>query len=99
MKDYPAQIPLILQALRIGEVGIGAIPNEVLVEIGLEIKEKSPFPKSFVISIANGSYGYLPPVNQHKLGGYETWRGTNNLEIEAAPRIANTILGLRKAGG
>ena len=44
-------------------------------EIGLEIKEKSPFERTFLIGLANGGYGYLPPPNQHKLGGYETWLG------------------------
>ena len=94
MRNYPPRIPLILQALRVGDVGIGAIPNEVFVEIGLEIRQKSPFPTTFTISLANGSYGYLPTVEQHKLGGYETWRGTNILEIEAAPKIVDTVLGL-----
>ena len=94
MKDYPPRIPLILQALRIGDVGIGAIPNEVFVEIGLDIRQKSPFPTTFTISLANGSYGYLPTVEHHKLGGYETWRGTNILEIEASPKIVDTVVGL-----
>ena len=97
MRNYPPQIPLILQALRIGDVGIGAIPNEVFVEIGLEIRQKSPFPATFTISQANGSYGYLPTVEHHKLGGYETWRGTNILEIEAAPKIVETVIGLLRS--
>jgi len=94
MKDNPPRMPLILQALRIGEVGIAAIPSEVFVEIGLEIKKRSPFPRTFTISLANGSYGYLPTVEQHKLGGYETWLGTNRLEIEAAPKILAALLEL-----
>ena len=38
-----------------------------------EIKAKSPAPRTFLIELANGSYGYLPPPNQVELGGYETW--------------------------
>jgi len=53
------------------------MPFEVLVEIGMEIKEKSPFPRTLIIELANGGYGYLPPPHQHKLGGYETWLGTS----------------------
>ncbi|MGH9631079.1 MAG: hypothetical protein ACRD7E_22455 [Bryobacteraceae bacterium] len=94
MKDYPAQIPLILQALRIGDLGIAAIPAEVFVEIGLEIRKRSPFQQTFTISLANGAYGYLPTVEQHKLGGYETWRGSNRLEIEAAPKIVQALINL-----
>ena len=35
------------------------MPFEVLVEIGLEIKKKSPFERTFLISLANGGYGYF----------------------------------------
>ena len=94
MKDWPREIPLILQALRIGDVGIAAIPNEVFVEIGLEIRKRSPFKPSFTIELANGWYGYLPTAEQHKLGGYETWRGTNLLEVQAAPKIVDGIVDL-----
>jgi hypothetical protein len=94
MKDWPRQIPLLLQALRIGDAGIAAIPNEVFVEIGLEIRKRSTLKPTFTIELANGWYGYLPTTQQHKLGGYETWRGTNILEIEAAPKIVDGVLDL-----
>ncbi|MGH9341941.1 MAG: neutral/alkaline non-lysosomal ceramidase N-terminal domain-containing protein [Acidobacteriota bacterium] len=94
MAELPPSIPVIVQALRIGDVGIAAIPNEVFVEIGLEIKERSPLKPAFTISLANGSYGYLPTVKHHELGGYETWRGTNRLEIQAAPKIVEALLQL-----
>lgn len=94
MADYPKSGRLVLQAIRVGEVGIGTIPTEVFVEIGLEIKKRSPFQPSFVVSLAHGYFGYLPTVQQHKLGGYETWLGTNRLEIEAAPKIVEKLLKL-----
>jgi len=68
---------VIIQAIRIGDQAIVSMPFEVLVEIGMEIKEKSPFPQTLIIELANGGYGYLPPPHQHKLGGYETWLGTS----------------------
>jgi hypothetical protein len=94
MKDWPREIPYVLQSLRIGDVGIAAIPNEVFVEIGLEIRKRSPLKPTFTIELANGAYGYLPTAEQHKLGGYETWRGTNVLETQAAPKIVAGILDL-----
>lgn len=81
-----------LQAFRIGDMGIAAIPAEVFVEIGLEIKERSPFSKAFTLSLANGYEGYLPMAEQHELGGYETWTGTNRLEIEASSKIVDTLM-------
>lgn len=92
INERPATLPLPLQVLRVGDVGITTIPCEVFVEIGLEMKRRSPFKPSFTVSIAHGYYGYLPTVEQHKLGGYETWLGTNQLEIEAAPKIVSALL-------
>ncbi|MGH9160395.1 MAG: neutral/alkaline non-lysosomal ceramidase N-terminal domain-containing protein, partial [Vicinamibacteraceae bacterium] len=78
LSEYPARVPVILQALRIGTLVIGAIPCEVFVEIGLELKKKSPFPHTFTTSLANGYNGYLPPPEHHELGGYETWRARSS---------------------
>lgn len=94
LHESPDQISVILQTFRIGDLGIATIPFEVFAEIGLEIKEKSPFGRTFTISLANGSYGYLPSERQHALGGYETWLGTNCVEIQAAPKIVRTLLSM-----
>jgi hypothetical protein len=81
--------------LRIGDLAIAAIPCEVFVEIGLAIKQKSPFQQTFTIELANGCNGYLPTPEQHRLGGYETWRARSSyLEIEAAPKIFETVMDL-----
>ena len=84
-----------LQALRIGDLGISAIPNEVFAITGLKLKAQSPLRTTFNIELANGSEGYIPPPEQHKLGGYTTWPArTAALEIEAEPRIVETVLTL-----
>ena len=88
---------MILQAFRIGDLGVCAMPFEVFVEIGLEIKAESPLGQTFVISHANGSYGYLPTAEQHKLGGYETWMGTNTVEFDAASKIVDRLLAMFKS--
>lgn len=95
MKDYPKAVPLIIQALRIGDLAIGAIPCEVFAETGLAIKQQSPFKPTFTIELADGCNGYLPTPPQHKLGGYETWRARSSyLETEAAPKIFDTLMRL-----
>jgi len=85
---------LILQAIRIGDVGIASIPCEVFVEIGLAIKDRSPLETTFTIELANGWNRYLPTPRQHRLGGYETWLGTNMLEIRASEKIEGVVLDL-----
>ena len=94
MDKWPETIDVIMQTFRIGDLGVAAIPFEVFTEIGLEIKARSPFKSSFTIELANGSYGYLPSPEQHQLGGYETWLGTNKVEKEASRKIVTEILNL-----
>lgn len=92
LSHYPDQVPLIIQAFRVGDLAIPAIPCEVFVEIGLELKAKSPFKSTFTVSLANGYNGYLPTPKHHALGGYETWRARSSyLETEASPKITATI--------
>jgi hypothetical protein len=63
--------------------------------IELAIKQQSPFKQTFTIELANGCNDYLPTPEQHKLGGYETWRARSSyLETEAAPRIFNILMAL-----
>jgi hypothetical protein len=84
-----------LQAIRIGELGITAIPNEVFALTGLKIKEQSPLQPTFNIELANGADGYIPPPEQHKFGGYTTWPArTAGLSVEAEPKIVETLLTL-----
>jgi neutral ceramidase len=94
LKDAPDEIRVPLQAMRIGNLGIAAVPFETFAETGLELKDQSPFGQTFTIELANGSFGYLPTPEQHRLGGYETWLGTNYVEKEASMRIVRAILDL-----
>lgn len=95
MNDFPAQVPVILQAMRIGDLAITAIPCEVFVEIGLELKKKSPLKPTFIIELANGYNGYLPTPAQHRLGGDETWRAKSSyLEVGASEKITTKLLAL-----
>ena len=93
MWDYPATVNAKLQAIRIGGLGITSIPCEVFVEIGLELKRKSPLKSLFTIELANGYNGYLPTAEHHKLGGYETWRARSAyLAEDSAAKITTTLL-------
>lgn len=95
LADHPPTVKLKLQAIRVGELGVAAIPCEVFVEIGLKIKKESPLKPTFTIELANGYNGYLPTPEQHRLGGYETWRARSSyLAVDASPKITATVLEL-----
>ncbi|MDE2817644.1 MAG: hypothetical protein OXM03_07885 [Chloroflexota bacterium] len=79
-----AQMPLShsapVQALRLGDASIVALPGEIFVEFGLNIKQQSPASPQFVVSLANGYIGYVctdKALTEH--GGYETWAGYSSL--------------------
>lgn len=86
---------LLLQVLRIGDLGIAAIPNEVFGITGLKLKAQSPLQPLINMELANGAEGYIPPPEQHQLGGYTTWPArTAGLDVEAEPKIVAAILEL-----
>ncbi len=87
------QTEIVVQAVRVGEIGIATTPNETYAISGLKIKAASPLPYSMVIELANGGDGYIPPPEMHAWGGYNTWAARSaGLEINAEPIIADAAI-------
>lgn len=86
------QLTVQIQAIRIGDFAVCGIPFETFVEIGLDLKKRSPFKQTMVIGLANGRHGYLPTLEQHPLGGYETWIGTNQVQEDTSVILTNHLL-------
>lgn len=74
----PETLTVPVRAIRIGDFAVCGIPFEVFVEIGLDLKKRSPFPQNMVIGLA--------------LGGCETWIGTNPVQEEASVILTNHLL-------
>ena len=53
------------------DLAIASLPGEPFTEIGLSIKRRSPFSKTFVVTLAQGTCGYVPLKECFKRGGYE----------------------------
>jgi neutral ceramidase len=64
-----------LQVMVIGEVALVGVPAELFTQLGLDIKNRSPFRHTYVAELANDWIGYLPNLEGHKLGGYQVWTG------------------------
>ena len=47
-----------------------------------------------MVELTHGYFGYLPTPRHHKLGGYETWLGTNRLEVEASDKMLAELLAM-----
>jgi hypothetical protein len=82
-----------VQVLRIGEIALAGLPGEVFVEYGLKIKKESPFPRTFVIGLANDWIGYVPTARAFQEGGYEpTPARSSQLAEEAGEVIVEAAL-------
>ena len=61
---------------------------------GLKLKARSPLQPTFNMEPGTGE-GYIPPPEQHALGGYTTWPArTAGLAVDAEPQIVAALLGL-----
>lgn len=96
MAEHPETAAVPVQVLRIGDVCLGTMPCEVFCQIGLEFKERNPLKPAFMVSLNHGYFGYLPTPEQHRLGGYETWLGTNRLEPQASEKLLANLLEMAK---
>ena len=61
-----------IQAFRIGDIALVAVPGEPFVEAQLRIKLASPAAFTFMGHMSNGYVGYLPTIEAFRHGGYET---------------------------
>jgi hypothetical protein len=53
-------VPAPVTILRLDDAAIVGWPAEVFVELGLEQRQRSPFPLTFVATFANDDVGYIP---------------------------------------
>jgi len=88
------------QAIQIGPAVFLGNPAEMFTTHGLEIKERSPFPFTYVVELANGCVGYTPPREAFGPGGggLETRLSEyRNLEPTAGRQIVEASLRLARS--
>lgn len=90
-------LPLEIQAVRLGDdVALVTMPGEIFVELGLAIKQGSPFRTTLVIELANDYSGYTPTQEGFAQGGYEAVNsrvapGGGEMMVEAALRLLGAL--------
>ncbi|MFA6568525.1 MAG: hypothetical protein WCS96_09960 [Victivallales bacterium] len=60
-----------VQGIKIGDCVLISSPAEVLVEVGLNVKEASPYKHTFMAAFSNGYMHYGPLAADYDKGGYE----------------------------
>lgn len=80
-----------------GDVALVGCNIEPFCEIGMSIKEQSPFPLTFVCGYTNGRMAYMPTADEWSKGGYEVENspfGQNAAEV-LQRNILEVMRGLR----
>jgi len=81
--------------VRIGDIALVGVPAEYFTQLGLDIKNRSPFRHTIIAELANDWIGYLPNLEGHKLGGYQVWTGHHSYaEPGTGERIAELAVEL-----
>jgi hypothetical protein len=60
-----------VQAITAGPVAFVSIPGELFVELGRDIQRQSPYPFTFVVTLANDGGNYIPTREAFEQGAYE----------------------------
>jgi len=94
LRDQNAtSVQTVLQTLRIGDLAVAAVPGEYFCALGLDIKERSPFPRTVVAELANDYVGYIPTRSAFAHGGYETFNArSSKVAAGEGERIANVCV-------
>jgi len=89
-----SSVPAEVQAIRLGDLALISLPGEAFVEIGLDLKRRSPLPLTMPVTLANGTLGYIGTPEAYAQGGYEvTWNVAAPAAAEALIEAALTALG------
>jgi len=87
-----SELPVEISAIAIGDVAFVGLPGEIFVELGMSIKQGSPFAHTFVSELCNAAIGYVPTKVAYSEGGYEAT--SNRLEPGTGELLVETALDL-----
>jgi len=89
-------LPTTLHGIRVGSMALIGFPGEPFAEIGVRVREASPFPYTHMAGYSNGVTGYVPTAEEFQRGGYEpqwatayTSEAASTLEREAGLLLAD----------
>ena len=71
--ELPEITEMSFNVLAFGETSFIFAPYEMFAPTGMDIKERSPYDFTFIVTCANGSYGYLPTDAAYDYGVYESF--------------------------
>ena len=86
-----------IQVFALGDkCAIVSLPGEIFAELGMYIKNRSPYPYTMIVELANGSIGYVPDRKAYIEGNYEPVSsrcapGSGEILVEKALILLNEL--------
>lgn len=86
-----------IQVFTLGDkLAIVSLPGEIFTELGMYIKNRSPFQYTIIVELANGSIGYVPDRKAYIEGNYEPISsrcapGSGEILVEKALELLNEL--------
>lgn len=91
----PQQVEV--QVIALGnEVAWVGLPGEMFTELGMQIKESSPYRRTIIVELANGAIGYIPTRRAYGEGNYEPTNarcaaGSGEILVEEACKMLREV--------
>jgi neutral ceramidase len=86
------EVPIEQTCFAIDDTAFITFPGELYTEIGMDIKARSPFARTYIIGLANGDVGYVPTRKAIGEGGYA--EDTRRLDDAAEDLVVEQSLAL-----
>jgi neutral ceramidase len=93
LKDRKPSVEVEVQVFRLdSRTAIVGLPGEIFAELGIEIKKRSPFANTIVMTVCNDKTSYIPTKKAFKEGSYEVTNsiikpGGGEMLVETAVKL------------
>ncbi|MBK8506543.1 MAG: neutral/alkaline non-lysosomal ceramidase N-terminal domain-containing protein [Saprospiraceae bacterium] len=88
-------LPVEVQVMVLGPLAIVTLPGEPMTELGMRIREQSPYPQTLVLGYSNGSgVFYVGMPGEKARGGYESGENSSIGTDMAGQLLVNAALSL-----
>lgn len=92
LEKVQPKLPVELNILRIGDIVMATNPFELYLDYGMRIKARCPATQTFLVQLANGSNGYLPPSRSTLGGSYGAEPASTQIGPEGGQELVEKTL-------